>query len=115
MYKRQVSQWAGVEALKTCGDYTDMMVKAYRERMEAAVDFLRAELPDVSFIEPNGAFYLFFDISSLKDKFAEDEQPYSTAFTMRLLNEKHVAVAPGAAFGMDGFIRVAYAADKRCV
>ena len=107
-----VSQWAGVEALKTCGDYTDMMVKAYRERMEAAVDFLRAELPEVSFIEPKGAFYLFLDISSLKDKFAEDEQPYSTAFTMRLLNEKHVAVAPGAAFGMDGFIRVAYAADK---
>ena len=107
-----VSQWAGVEALKTCGDYTDMMVKAYRERMEAAVDFLRAELPEVSFIEPKGAFYLFLDISPLKDKFAEDEQPYSTAFTMRLLNEKHVAVAPGAAFGMDGFIRVAYAADK---
>ena len=31
---------------------------------------------------------------------------------MKLLNEKHVAVAPGAAFGMDGFIRIAYAADK---
>lgn len=107
-----VSQWAGVEALKTCGDYTEMMVKAYRERMEAAVEFLRSELPEISFIEPKGAFYLFLDISSLKDKFAAEEQPYSTAFTMRLLNEKHVAVAPGAAFGMDGFIRVAYAADK---
>lgn len=107
-----VSQWAGVEALKTCGDYTEMMVKAYRERMEAAVEFLRSELPEISFIEPKGAFYLFLDISSLKDKFTEEEQPYSTVFTMRLLNEKHVAVAPGAAFGMDGFIRVAYAADK---
>ncbi len=107
-----VSQWAGVEALKTCGDYTEMMVKAYRERMEAAVEFLRSELPEISFIEPKGAFYLFLDISSLKDKFTEEEQPYSTVFTMRLLNEKHVAAAPGAAFGMDGFIRVAYAADK---
>lgn len=107
-----VSQWAGVEALKTCGDYTEMMVRAYRERMEAAVDFLRSELPEVSFVEPKGAFYLFLDISSLKDKFTAEEQPYSTAFTMRLLNEKHVAVAPGAAFGMDGFIRVAYATDK---
>ena len=27
------------------------------------------------------------------------------------VNEKHVAVAPGSAFGMDGFIRIAYAAD----
>ncbi len=106
-----ISQWAGVEALRTCGDYTEMMVKAYRERMEAAVEFLRTQLPEISFIEPRGAFYLFLDISCLKDKFGTDE-PYSTAFTMKLLNEKHVAVAPGAAFGMDGFIRVAYATDK---
>ena len=107
-----VSQWAGVEALKHCGDNTSMMAAAYRERMEAAVAFLREELPQISFIEPKGAFYLFLDISSLKDCFGEREQPYSTAFTMKLLNEKHVAVAPGAAFGMDGFIRIAYAADK---
>ena len=93
-----VSQWAGVEALRTCSDYTSMMVRAYRERMEAAVDFLRKELPQVSFIEPKGAFYLFLDISCLRDKFTEKDQPYSTAFTMRLLNEKHVAVAPGASF-----------------
>lgn len=107
-----VSQWAGVEALKHCGDNTSMMAAAYRERMEVAVAFLREELPQISFIEPKGAFYLFLDISSLKDCFGEREQPYSTAFTMKLLNEKHVAVAPGAAFGMDGFIRIAYAADK---
>lgn len=107
-----VSQWAGVEALRTCGDYTSMMVDAYRERMEIAVEFLRKELPQVSFIEPKGAFYLFLDISCLRDKFDEEEQPYSATFTMKLLNEKHVAVAPGAAFGMDGFIRIAYATDK---
>lgn len=107
-----VSQWAGVEALRTCGDYTSMMVDAYRERMEIAVEFLRKELPQVSFIEPKGAFYLFLDISCLRDKFDGEEEPYSTAFTMKLLNEKHVAVAPGAAFGMDGFIRIAYATDK---
>ena len=107
-----VSQWAGVEALKHCGDNTSMMAAAYRERMEVAVAFFREELPQISFIEPKGAFYLFLDISSLKDCFGEREQPYSTAFTMKLLNEKHVAVAPGAAFGMDGFIRIAYAADK---
>ncbi len=110
-----ISQWAGAEALKTCGEYTEMMVSAYKERMEAAVDFIRREMPDVTFIEPKGAFYLFLDISCVKDCFGEDEQPYSTAFTMKLLNEKKVAVAPGAAFGMDGFIRLAYAADKETV
>ncbi len=110
-----ISQWAGVEALKTCGEYTGMMIAAYRERMEAAVDFIKREMPNVSLVEPKGAFYLFLDISSVKDCFGEDEQPYSTAFTMKLLNEKKVAVAPGAAFGMDGFIRIAYAADKETV
>ena len=107
-----VSQWAGVEALRSCGDYTAQMVRAYRERMEAAVAFLREEMPEISFIEPKGAFYLFLDISPVKDRFPEGELPYSTDFTLRLLNEKHVAVAPGAAFGMDGFIRVAYATDR---
>ncbi len=112
-----VSQWAGVEALKSCGEYTVMMVNAYRERMEAAVAFLRSEMPEVSFIEPKGAFYLFLDISSVRETFlsrekTEEGMPYSTAFTLKLLNEEHVAVAPGAAFGVDGFIRVAYATDK---
>lgn len=136
-----VSQWAGVEALRTCGEYTSMMTAAYRERMEAASDYLRRELPEISFIEPKGAFYLFLDISCLKerltepeaagasqmsnaaagaaasenggsDEAAENREPYSMTFTMRLLNEKHVAVVPGAAFGMDGFIRIAYATDK---
>jgi aspartate aminotransferase len=118
-----ISQWAGVEALKKGRSYTDMMVKAYRERMEAAVAFLRKELPEVSFIEPKGAFYLFLDISCVEKALkataaADGKMPqsgtdsYSTEFTMKLLNEKHTAIAPGAAFGKEGFIRVAYAADK---
>ena len=31
---------------------------------------------------------------------------------MKLLNEKHVAIAPGTAFGKEGYIRIAYATDK---
>jgi len=118
-----ISQWAGVDALKYGKDYTAMMVGAYRERMEAAVEFLHKEVPEVSFIEPKGAFYLFIDISCTEKALkasADDEgkmpqsgtDSYSTEFTMKLLNEKHVAIAPGAAFGMEGFVRVAYATDK---
>lgn len=109
-----VSQWAGAAALDLCGDYTEMMVAEYRKRMKAGVKFLREELPETPFIEPKGAFYLFIDISCVKDAveaLPESEGPYSKAFTMKLLNDKHVAVAPGSAFGMDGFIRIAYAAD----
>jgi aspartate aminotransferase len=116
------AQWAGAAALKSCGEYTQMMVDAYRKRKDAAVKFLRAELPEITFIEPMGAFYLFLDISHIKEKLestanAKGIMPcsglssYSQEFTMKLLNEKHVAVAPGAAFGKEGFIRIAYATD----
>ncbi|MBR2737014.1 MAG: pyridoxal phosphate-dependent aminotransferase [Firmicutes bacterium] len=109
-----VSQWAGAAALDLCGDYTEMMVSEYRKRMETASAFLRKELPEAPFIEPKGAFYLFIDISCVKDALESLESAtgfYSKDFTMKLLNEKHVAVAPGSAFGMDGFIRIAYASD----
>lgn len=108
------SQWAGVDGLNKCSEYTEWMVTQYKARMEAAVDFLRRELPEVPFIEPKGAFYLFLDISCVEKAVralpgATDE--YSKDFTLKLLNDKHVAVAPGSAFGMDGFIRIAYASD----
>ena len=109
-----VSQWAGVDALNSGSDYTGMMIGKYRERMEAASAYLKKELPEVPFIEPKGAFYLFLDISCVKsaiEALPGATEEYSKDFTMKLLNEKHVAVAPGSAFGMDGFIRIAYATD----
>ncbi|MBR2779383.1 MAG: pyridoxal phosphate-dependent aminotransferase, partial [Firmicutes bacterium] len=109
-----ISMWAGVSALNECRDYTNMMVGEYRKRMEASVAFLRAELPEVPFIEPKGAFYLFLDISCVEKALQgapENTGSWSKDFTMRLLNEKHVAVAPGSAFGKEGFIRIAYAND----
>lgn len=118
-----ISQWAGLAALQTCGDYTKMMNDAYRERMEAGVKFLRNELPEVPFIEPKGAFYLFLDIACVKDALVSTADregcmpvsgtdSWSKEFVMKLLNDKHVAIAPGSAFGKEGFVRIAYATDK---
>ena len=84
---------------------------------------MEKEVPEVSFIKPMGAFYLFVDISSVKDALlatadADGRMPqsgtdsYAMEFTMKLLNEKHVAIAPGTAFGKEGYIRIAYATDK---
>ncbi len=109
-----ISQWAGVAALNSGSSYTEMMTAEYRKRMEAAVEFLQKELPEIPFVKPEGAFYLFLDISCLKDALADipgGSGSYSTDFTMKLLNEKHVAVVPGSAFGMEGFLRLAYAND----
>ncbi len=109
-----VSQWAGAAALRECRAYTAHMIAAYRERMEAAVQFLREELPEVPFIEPAGAFYLFLDISCIHEALEalpEASGAYSKDFCLKLLTEKHVALAPGSAFGKDGFVRIAYAND----
>ncbi|MCR4601815.1 MAG: pyridoxal phosphate-dependent aminotransferase [Clostridia bacterium] len=105
-----ISMWAGVEALKNSGEYTRMMVEEYRKRMHFATEFLRRELPEIGFIEPKGAFYLFLDIRGLESRL-DCSESMSYDFVMRLLEEKHVAVVPGKAFGKEGYLRVAYATD----
>ena len=93
------------------------------DTVKTLLDYLEKEVPEVSFIKPMGAFYLFVDISSVKDALlatadADGRMPqsgtdsYAMEFTMKLLNEKHVAIAPGTAFGKEGYIRIAYATDK---
>ena len=58
-------------------------------------------------IRPQGAFYLFPDISG---HLAQHEG--SGAFALRLLETAGVAVVPGADFGMEGHVRICYAAPE---
>ncbi len=59
-------------------------------------------LPDISFIQPDGAFYSFFSIRGMTD---------STRFCKSLLHTAGVGLAPGRAFGpeAEGFVRLCYA------
>jgi len=104
-----ISQWASVAALNDCADYTKEMVRTYRERRDVAVDMLKA-IPQLSFIYPMGAFYIFIDISGLRGKFAEADS-FSVAFCEKLLDQAAVAAVPGKDFGADDFIRISYACD----
>jgi aspartate/methionine/tyrosine aminotransferase len=65
------------------------MRAAYRDRRDAVVSVLRAH--DLYSYQPRGAFYLMLDVS----RSGMDGH----AFTLRLLDEERVAVAPGTAFG----------------
>ena len=58
-----------------------------------------------SCIKPEGAFYLFADISALYD----EKMPDATAACTRLLSEAGVALVPGDAFGAPDCIRFSYA------
>ena len=98
------SQWAGLAALNGPQDAVDTMMAAFASRRRLVVDGLNA-LPNVSCIEPQGAFYAFPDISATGWKAKE--------LANALLDETGVALIGGPDFGAlgEGFIRVSYAAS----
>ncbi|MBQ8539984.1 MAG: aminotransferase class I/II-fold pyridoxal phosphate-dependent enzyme [Clostridia bacterium] len=95
------SQLAAVEALKNCDGDVENMCKEYNQRRRVLVDGFRKM--GLSCFEPEGAFYVFPNISSLGYS-SED-------FAKKLLEEEKVAVVPGTAFGEcgEGFVRCSYA------
>ena len=95
------SQYAAIEALKSCDDDVRQMRTEYNYRRRVIVDGFRNM--GLSCFEPYGAFYVFPCIKSLG--MTSDE------FCTKLIEEEHVAVVPGTAFGEcgEGFIRCSYA------
>ena len=88
-------QEAALSALKTD---TSPMGKTYRKRR----DYVCARLREMGlpFPEPEGAFYVFPQIS----QFGLD----SAEFCTRMIREAGVAAVPGSCFGTDGYIRLSY-------
>lgn len=95
-----VSQFAGIEAMRSCADEIAYMRKEYDMRRR----FVYSTLVNMGMpcFEPEGAFYIFPNITKYYDN---DEE-----FCERLLNSKKVAVVPGSAFGESGrgHIRISY-------
>ncbi len=96
------AQYGGIAALTSSQDCVKEMLKAFDERREFIVKALN-EIPGVSCLDPQGAFYVFPDVSSWGIS--------SSDLAARLLEEAHIAVIPGAAFGADGHIRISFAAS----
>jgi aspartate/methionine/tyrosine aminotransferase len=97
-------QWAGVAALREAVDDTRRFRAIFDERRRAMVAGLRAIGLGVP-AEPKGAFYVLADAR----RFTRD----STQFAFDVLERCHVAVTPGAAFGVnaEGHLRFSYAAS----
>jgi aspartate aminotransferase len=81
------------------------MSAAFRRRRDLVTGRMRELLPGVSFVEPVGAFYLYFRV----DGFFSDEVRDATAWCSKLLEEQGVALVPGAAFGDDRWVRMSFA------
>jgi len=95
------SQFAAIEALRSCDDDVEYMCTQYDHRRRVMVNGFREM--GLSCFEPLGAFYVFPNISKTGLS--------SNDFATQLLYDKKVAVVPGTAFGEcgEGFIRCSYA------
>jgi aspartate aminotransferase len=85
------------------------MVAAFTERKAYVVRRLNA-MPGVSCLDPQGAFYVFPNVSKLFNKKWDNQKiTNSTDLANRILDQAKVALVPGKAFGAEGFLRISYA------
>ncbi len=98
-------QTAAIEALRGDQQAVEQMREAYQRRRRLMCDGLRA-LPGVRCCEPDGAFYVFADVSETFERLGVAD---ADAFAARLLDEAHVAVVSGSAFGMPTHVRLSFA------
>lgn len=107
-----VAQKAAEAALTGSQDCVEAMRQVFAERREL-ICRLAAEIPGWKFEKPQGAFYLFPNISTLFGKFeigdCKLEIDNADALAEYLLEEAHVAVVSGSAFGCPDCIRLSYA------
>jgi len=87
------------------------MVERFRARRDGALALLASAPGAPGCVAPEGAFYLYFDVSRVP---AADGDP-GGAFARHLLERYHVAAVPGSAFLTPEWIRLAYAAPDEQV
>ncbi|MBP9853500.1 MAG: pyridoxal phosphate-dependent aminotransferase [Candidatus Omnitrophica bacterium] len=97
-----ISQAAALQALKEPDDKIKSMRDIFKKRRDL-ITSLFDSIPEVSYIRPQGAFYLFCDFSKLGESFD---------IAKRILQDVNVAVIPGEGFGAPGYIRLSYATSN---
>ena len=108
-----ISQWAAVEALNGNQESVPVMVEEFRRRRDVIVEKLNA-IPGITCALPDGAFYVFPDVSSLFGRSYQGQAlSNSSDFTAYLLEAANVAVIPGVDFGHDNHIRLSYATSLK--
>ena len=106
-------QMAGAHALMADMTPTHEMRKAFLQRRDLMIEGL-SQIPGMKVNRPQGAFYIFPDISAFYGKQAGDFAiNNSDDFCEYLLQKAHVATVTGSAFGAPDCFRISYAASVR--
>ncbi len=104
-----IAQWAAVEALGGPQDSVELMRSAFETRRNYLTERMKA-LPGVSFLKPDGAFYVMMNIDSLLGKTLQgviirNAEDFARCF----LEKEQVAVVPCTGFGAPNYVRWSYA------
>jgi len=107
-----ISQMAALEAMNTAPEDSPeikQMIAAFKERRNLLIRLVK-EIPGFKTNTPEGAFYLFPDVSDYFGK-TDGETTINNGndLCLYLLDKAHVALVPGEAFGANDCIRISYA------
>lgn len=101
-------QYAGITALKECGEEIEQMRQEFCKRRDYMLERLTS-IEGITCPMPGGAFYLMPDVSAYFGKKCGDRVIKDSAdFCSYMLEEAQVAIVPGAAFEMPSAVRFAY-------
>lgn len=104
-----IAQYAALEALNGPQDEVQKMIHEFKTRR----DYMAKKINSISHIscnKPEGAFYVMVNISELIGKSIENTViKNSMDFCKLLLQDENVAAVPGAAFGIENYLRLSYA------
>tara|TARA_B100000378_G_C18039038_1_gene409982 strand:- start:201 stop:1448 length:1248 start_codon:yes stop_codon:yes gene_type:complete len=107
-----IAQRAVITALEAPVSEISYMVDTFKSRRKLIIELL-SEIDGFVTTEPEGAFYVFPNVSAFFGKNIKGHQiENATDFSLFLLEEAHVATVTGDAFGNPECIRISYAASE---
>lgn len=107
-----IAEAASIAALNESNEASLAMTAEFKKRRDMMLELLR-EIPGLKMATPPGAFYIFPDVTAYLGKSFEGKViANSDDLALYLLAEGHVATVAGSAFGLEGYIRLSYAASE---
>jgi len=110
-----IAQQATITALESSPEKIKYMIDAFKERRKLILGLIE-EIPGFKTNQPQGAFYVFPDISYYFGKIIKGTTINTASdFSMYLLEKANVATVTGEAFGNPNCIRISYAASEEAI
>ncbi|MBC8138104.1 MAG: pyridoxal phosphate-dependent aminotransferase [Fibrella sp.] len=111
-----IAQYAAVAAMTGPQDFLQDWVAEFDRRRHVITDGLNA-IPGITCLKPDGAFYVFPNVSALFGKTTPDGKTIGNSddFADYLLSSVQVAVVPGSGFGAGDYVRLSYATSMEAI